>query len=40
MDVGRISHEFLHVLGFFHMHTTIGRDTYVTIMWENINPST
>lgn len=38
LDTGRILHEFLHILGFFHMHTTLGRDDYVTIMWDNINP--
>lgn len=30
MDVGRILHEFLHLLGMFHMHTAIDRDEYVS----------
>lgn len=29
MDIGRILHEFVHVLGMFHMHTIIDRDKYV-----------
>jgi hypothetical protein len=29
MDVGRILHTFLHLLGMFHMHTAIDRDEYV-----------
>lgn len=30
MDLGRILHEFIHVLGFFHMHTSAVRDEYVS----------
>lgn len=29
MDMGRILHELVHVLGFFHMHTAVDRDKYV-----------
>lgn len=29
MDMGRILHELIHVLGFFHMHTAPTRDSYV-----------
>ncbi|KAJ8734263.1 hypothetical protein PYW07_014814 [Mythimna separata] len=31
-----IIHEWLHVVGFFHMQSTHNRDTYVRIMWQNI----
>ncbi|KAL4714140.1 hypothetical protein ACJJTC_008494 [Scirpophaga incertulas] len=31
-----IAHEWLHILGFFHMHATHNRDDYVQIHWENI----
>lgn len=33
-----IMHEFIHALGFFHMHSAYERDEYVQIMWENIYP--
>lgn len=38
--IGTIIHEFLHTLGFYHMHSATERDDYVTIMWENILPGT
>lgn len=28
----------MHILGFFHMHTTLRRDDFVTIVWDNIKP--
>ena len=31
-----IVHEFLHALGFLHMHSAAERDDFVTIMWDNI----
>lgn len=33
---GNIVHEFLHTLGFLHMHTAVDRDSFVKINWENI----
>lgn len=30
MDMGRILHELIHVLGFFHMHTAPDRDEFVS----------
>ncbi|XP_055705441.1 zinc metalloproteinase nas-4-like [Phlebotomus papatasi] len=34
--IGTIMHEFLHVLGFFHMQSAADRDDYVDIKWDNI----
>lgn len=39
-SVGNLVHEFLHVLGFLHMHTAEKRDDFVTINWNNIKKST
>ncbi|RVE53234.1 hypothetical protein evm_002067 [Chilo suppressalis] len=33
-----IVHEWLHILGFFHMHSTHDRDNYVKILYENMTP--
>lgn len=33
---GSVIHEFLHCLGFLHMHTANNRDDYITINWRNI----
>lgn len=35
-SLGNIIHEFLHALGFLHMHTAVERDEYVDINWGNI----
>lgn len=35
MDVGRILHQLLHLLGMFHMHTAVDRDEYVSV-WIGI----
>uniref|UniRef100_A0A8C5HSH7 Metalloendopeptidase n=1 Tax=Gouania willdenowi TaxID=441366 RepID=A0A8C5HSH7_GOUWI len=36
VQVGVISHEFMHVLGFVHEQSRFDRDNYVTVMWPNI----
>ncbi|XP_063530795.1 astacin-like metalloprotease toxin 5 [Cydia strobilella] len=33
-----IVHEWMHILGFFHMHSTYDRDDYVRIAFENVQP--
>ncbi|XP_011193913.1 seminal metalloprotease 1 [Zeugodacus cucurbitae] len=35
---GKIIHELLHLLGFYHMQSTHNRDNYVRIVTENIIP--
>ncbi|XP_047524579.1 uncharacterized protein LOC125062600 [Pieris napi] len=36
MSLGEILHEIMHVLGFSHEHTRPDRDSYITILWDNI----
>ncbi|XP_063890657.1 seminal metalloprotease 1 [Helicoverpa armigera] len=33
-----IIHEWLHIIGFEHLHSTHDRDNYVHILWENMVP--
>ncbi|XP_049830046.1 zinc metalloproteinase nas-14-like isoform X2 [Schistocerca gregaria] len=35
---GTVIHEFLHVLGFHHQHSSHDRDSFIDIHWENIRP--
>lgn len=34
-----VMHEILHAAGFDHEHQRADRDNYVTILWENVEPS-
>lgn len=36
---GLIAHEFLHLLGFPHMHSSNDRDNYIKVNYENIESS-
>jgi choriolysin H len=35
---GTVMHEFIHALGYHHMHNHIDRDKYVTVYIENVDP--
>lgn len=35
---GIIAHEFLHLLGFSHMHSSHDRDDHVRVNYDNIQP--
>ncbi|KAM7352145.1 seminal metalloprotease 1-like [Cochliomyia hominivorax] len=34
---GKIVHELLHSLGFYHQQSATNRDDYITVMYENID---
>ncbi|XP_050321644.1 seminal metalloprotease 1-like [Bactrocera neohumeralis] len=36
---GKIIHELLHALGFYHMQSTYDRDDYIRIAYENVEPN-
>ena len=33
---GTIAHEIMHLLGFYHEHTRLDRDQYITVYDQNI----
>ncbi len=35
-DVGRVLHETMHALGFYHEHTRPDRDDHIRIVEENV----
>lgn len=35
-DIGRVLHEMMHALGFYHEHTRPDRDNYIKIVESNV----
>lgn len=33
---GRVLHELMHVVGFYHQHSASNRDNYVQVLWDNV----
>lgn len=36
-SIGTVMHEFIHALGYDHMHNHVKRDEFVDIKWENVH---
>lgn len=36
VKIGTVIHELLHVLGFFHQHSSQARDSWIDIIWANV----
>jgi hypothetical protein len=36
MSLGTIQHEFIHALGYHHMHNHEARDQFVRIQWDHV----
>lgn len=37
--VGTIQHELLHALGFWHEHSRTDRDDFITVHYDNVDPT-
>lgn len=38
-SIGTVIHEFIHALGYDHMHNHVNRDEHIDIKWENVHES-
>lgn len=37
MNIGNVMHELIHAVGFFHEHSRMDRNNFITINWDNID---